>query len=404
MKEWSNWSGSLRFVPATIKKPETEDELRDIVSESFRRGTRCKLVGAGHSSSPLVKTHQVLIDLSNFKGIVSQHKKDSTVTFRAGVSVHEANMALEKKQLALFNTGDVDVQTLAGAISTGTHGSGKSLQNLASMLMGVRVVNYKGEVEEYQQASEADIIRAMRVSLGALGIFSEIKVKVEPLVTMHRMEFFTSTDVCVSEFNGLAEENRNLDFYWYPRSDEVKIRILNEEGKGSRHFTFEHYCKEEERGYVGDILPRERVLKFDEMEYAVPFENGIPCFLEVRKRIKEKHRKEVAWRVLYRTIKSDENYISPHYGRDSVSISLHHNAGLPFREFFSDIEPIFIHYGGRPHWAKIYNAKAQPLNSLYPEWNKFQEIRERLDPEEFFLNEHLAELFGHGENKIKSIR
>ena len=395
MKEWSNWSGSLRFVPATIKNPKSENELVDIVHENFRHGVRCKLVGAGHSSSPLVRTHQILIDLNNFKGVVSQNKKDQTVTFRAGVTVHEANMALQKMELALFNTGDVDVQTLAGAISTGTHGSGKSLQNLASILQGVRLVRFNGEVEEFNEKHDPDVMKAMRVSLGALGIFSEITVKVEPLVPMHRMEFFTGIDTCVAEFNRLAEENRNLDFYFYSRSDEVKIRILNEEGKGSRSVAFEHYCKDEKRGFVGEILPRERVLKFDEMEYALPFDNGMPCFLEIRKRIKEKHRKEVAWRVLYRTIKSDENYISSHYGRDSVSISLHHNAGLPFREFFSDIEPIFIAYGGRPHWAKIYSAKAQALNTLYPEWNKFQQLRARLDPAEFFLNDHLAELFGH---------
>jgi FAD/FMN-containing dehydrogenase len=229
----------------------------------------------------------------------------------------------------------------------------------------------------------------MRVSLGVLGIFTEITVKVVPLFQLRRIEICTDTDTCLAHFDSLSKANRNADFYWYPRSDETKIRILNEPGTGTSQFHFAHTRIEDEQDEVGKILPKKRELKFDEMEYALPEENGIECFREIRKRVKERHRKNVAWRILYRCIAKDDSYLSPHYGRNSVSISLHHNAGLPFEEYFNDIEPIFQKYGGRPHWAKKHNMTADQLRPLYPEWETFHAIRREMDPENFFMNEYL---------------
>jgi FAD/FMN-containing dehydrogenase len=392
MREWINWSGSLRFTPKEFLQPLTEDELRDIVSKTYLSGKQLKLAAAGHSSSPLVRTNETLVNLGYFQKLLRTDIKEMTATLQAGMIVHESAAALQKLNLALFNTGDVDVQTLAGAISTGTHGTGKKMQNLSSILMGVRLIDYKGDVKTFNQKDHPDIMRAMRVSLGAFGIFTEIDVKVLPLFKLHRLELCTDIDTCLANFNQLSDENRNVDFYWYPRSDEAKLRILNEPGKGTQYFHFKHTCKNEEVGWVGEILPRKRDLKFDETEFALSTENGVECFQAIRKRMKEKHRKDVAWRVLVRTIAADDNYLSPHYGRDSIAISVHHNAGLPFEIFFKDLEPIFVAFGGRPHWAKKHWRKADDLVSLYPEWNTFQEIRKQLDPEGFFLNDHLKEI------------
>jgi FAD/FMN-containing dehydrogenase len=142
-------------------------------------------------------------------------------------------------------------------------------------------------------------------------------------------------------------------------------------------------------GFAIDVLPKERDLKFDEMEYALPIEAGPECFMVIRKMIKERFRKTVAWRVLYRTIQADDFYISPCYGRDTVTISLHQNAGFPFMEFFRTIEPVFRDFGGRPHWGKKHTLQSKEISSLYPKWNNFLEIREKMDPHGVFLNEHL---------------
>lgn len=399
MQPWINWSGSLEFTPQQFREPQHEDELCHIVRSCRVAGKKVRLAAAGHSSSPLVQTPHTLIHLRHFKKLLHYDKQAQTATFQSGISVHEANAALQSVGLALFNTGDVDVQTLAGAIATGTHGSGRALQNMASVLQDVRMVNCHGEVAEYTQRQHPDIMKAARVSLGALGIFTEITVRVVPLFKLRRLELCTDTDVCLQHFIPLTSENRNVDFYWYPRSDESKIRILNEPGQGTQTFPFRYDCKDVEEGWVGEILPRKRDLKFDEMEYALPLESGLMCFQKVRERIKTKHRKDVAWRVLVRIIAPDDNYLSPHYDRESISISLHHNAGLPFEEFFADIEPIFIEHGGRPHWAKKHNLNAAQLQPLYPQWNTFHEVRRAIDPSDFFMNDHLNEILVTHDNK-----
>jgi hypothetical protein len=214
------------------------------------------------------------------------------------------------------------------------------------------MIDGTGTIREFNERDHAEIMKGMRVSLGVLGVFSEITIKVVPLFKLHRRDICTSIQDCMHHFLELTNANRNVDFYWYPRSDEAKIRILNEPGKSNDKFPFRYRIKKEEEGWVGDVLPRKRELKFEEMEYAFSPDAGMRCFERIRLRIKEKHRKHIAWRVLVRIIAADENYLSPHYGRESVSISLHHNAGLPYQEYFSDIEPIFRDYGGRPHWAK----------------------------------------------------
>lgn len=373
--------------------PRSPDELTRVVTNANSSNKKIRIVGAGHSSSPLVKTNELLVSLDNFNGLTSFDKENNRAEVGTAMTVHDVNAALQKTGLALFNAGDVDVQRLAGAIATGTHGSGKTLQNLASLLYGCTMVTASGEVKNFNEENDPEIIKALRVSLGSLGIITSMTIKTVPLFRLHRLELCTSADDCVNNFEQLGAENRNVDFYWYPRSDMTKIRILNEPGSGSVSFPFPFTVDDEEEGFIGEILPRKRTLKFDEMEYALDESAGMACFQEIRARVKKIHRREVAWRILYRTIAPDDFYLSPHYGRASVAISLHHNAGLPYHEYFNDIEPIFIAHGGRPHWAKKHSMKAEALRKLYPEWETFQTIRKQLDPEGLFLNDHLNEIF-----------
>jgi FAD/FMN-containing dehydrogenase len=217
-----------------------------------------------------------------------------------------------------------------------------------------------------------------------------------PSLKLERSEWCTHTDLCLSHLDELIAGNRNFDFYWYPRNDLIKIRLLNEPGNGMQKLSYAEQVLHGS-GDAIEILPRERDLKFDEMEYAFPFEAGPECFSEIRKIIKSKFRKTVAWRVLYRTIAADENYLSPHTGRNSVTISLHQNAGLPFMDYFCTIEPVFRHFGGRPHWGKKHTLKATKLKQSYPEWNKFMQIRKQMDPHGLFMNEYLKQIFDEDE-------
>jgi FAD/FMN-containing dehydrogenase len=389
--EWGNWSGSLRFTPKTLEKPRDEEDLVKIVRRAAAEQRCVRVVGAGHSSSALVETDDLLISLEKFQGLVSHDADRSQATIRAGMILHDAGKVLRDVGLATHNTGDVDVQMVAGAIGTGTHGTGHWLQNLSTMLIGARIVTSTGEVVEWNIEEQPEQMRAARVALGTLGIFTQIRLQLLPAFQLRRREWCTHIDTCIQHLDELIAQNRNFDFYWYPRSDEAKLRTLNLLGEGPDNIPYATRV-EEEVAWSNEVLPKKRTLKFDEMEYALPSEAGPACFEEVRQRVKEKHRKTVAWRVLYRTVAPDDSYLSPVYGRDTVTISLHHNAGLPFWEYFKDIEPIFRAYGGRPHWGKKHTLTAKDLRPLYSQWERFAAVREQMDAQGMFLNAYLRQL------------
>jgi FAD/FMN-containing dehydrogenase len=198
----------------------------------------------------------------------------------------EANQAFLKHGLALENLGDVDLQALAGAIGTGTHGTGRRLRILSNHLVGGRLVNGKGEVVEFSLESDRDFTLAARVSMGSIGIFTELRLRLVPAFKLHRREWCTHIDDCMANLDHLVESNRNFDFYWYPRSDEAKLRTLNPPGEGPEDIPYA-WCQKEKTGWSGDVIPRDRDNKFDEIEFWLPAENGPACFEEVRQRIKE---------------------------------------------------------------------------------------------------------------------
>lgn len=378
------------FEPREVATPESEDEVIDLIKRAAKNNQKVRVVGAGHSSSPLVKTRDVLLSLKHFKGVESPDLESNRASVLAGMTVKEAGNELYRYGLAMHNTGDVDIQTLAGAIGTGTHGTGVQLQNLSSMLAGVRMVTGTGEVIEASIDNDKELFRALQVALGTCGIFLKMRLNLEPVYTLHRREWCVPIGKCMENLGDL-KKNRNFDFYWYPRSDMAKIRILNEKEEDMPQISY-GTLELEKHGPSHEILPRSRHLKFDEMEYALPAENGVPCFMEVRERIKNVWRKKVAWRVLFRTIKADDTFIGSMSQRESVTISLHHNAGLRFWDYFKDIEPVFRKYGGRPHWGKKHTLTASELKELFPDWNKFMQYREEYDPEKIFLTPYMEQL------------
>lgn len=389
--QWSNWSGSLRFTPAGIEEPRDEESLLHLVTRAAEDGRNVRVVGSGHSSAPLVQTDDILVSLAGFNGMLSNDRNGCEATFGAATTLKEAGKALLDAGLAMSNLGDVDFQTLAGVIGTGTHGTGKQLKILPDQLIGVRLVTGTGEIKEYSQETDPDFMRGARVSLGLLGIFTSVRLRLEPAFQLHRRDWCTHIDDCLEHLQELIETNRNFDFYWYPRSDMTKLRTLNHQGKGAGDLPYAR-CIKEESGWISQVLPRQRELRFDEMEYWLPQEAGPDCFREVRKRILEKHRRIVGWRVLYRTVAADDTFLSSAYGRDSVTISLHQNASLPFKGYFDDIEPIFRAHGGRPHWGKIHSLTPSELRQHYPQWERFHKLRRMIDPDNLFVNPYLADL------------
>jgi FAD/FMN-containing dehydrogenase len=387
----TNWSGSVPFR-ATQWVPESEEALSRIVRTTRERGGVIRAIGAGHSSSaPLLSSDDTLIRTTALAGIQRVDASTREAWVGAGTTLDELGHELLKKKLGLCNYGDVDVQTIGGAIATGTHGSGRRLRNLATLLIGARIVTGTGEVREFSIERDPQVIRGLRVSLGALGICTSLRLELEEAYQLHRREWCLPFEPAMAQFDAIADICRNVDMYWYPRSDEVKLRTLDFPGKVPGHVESAK-LKKEECGWAADVLPRTRELKFEELEYALPAAAGPACMRTVRDRVKARHRREVAWRVLYRTVAADDAYLSPAHDRDIVTISLHHNAGLPYQAYFSDIEPIFRAHDGRPHWAKKHSLTADALRQLYPKWDDFMSLRQQLDPDDVFLSPGMRSL------------
>lgn len=388
---WRNWSGSVVFQPARLHRPDSEERLAALVREAASRKGQVRAVGAGHSSNDLVRCDDTLLSLERLSGVVSVDRAALTATVRAGTMLEDLGRELYEHDLALPNYGDVATQTIGGAIGTGTHGTGRKLHNLSRMLIGARLVDGRGDV---RQVDDGETLRAMRVALGTFGIFSEVTLRVVPSFDVERREFAMATDAAMEQFDGLAARNRSLDFYWYPRRDDIKLRLVNAAGgtaapENARELT-------RLSGYGHEVIPTHSGIphRFDECEYALPAENGPACFQAVRARVLRCWRGIVGWRVLYRTVAADDTWLSPANGRATVTISLHQNSTLPWSDYFRDIETIFREFDGRPHWAKKHTARARRLELLYPRWRDFLRLRERFDPDGVFLTPYLRELLG----------
>jgi FAD/FMN-containing dehydrogenase len=387
---WSNWSGSLRFEPEATFAPESERELAQLVSSAAGRGKKVRVVGAGHSSSPLVRTDDALVSLHHFKGVEATNRDACEATILGGTTIEELGRELHDAGLALHNTGDVDVQTLAGAIGTGTHGTGRALRNLSSILVGARLVTGEGRVVEVSEDSGSDLLRAMRVSLGTFGIFTRLRVKLVPAYHLHRREWCLALDELLPRLDELIEQCRNFDFYWYPRSDLTKARVMNIDGAPMPRLPGKVTL--DERGPSHLLLPRKRTLKFDEMEYHFHASSALACFFEVREKIRRRWRKDVAWRVLVRTVREDDSMLSPANGRPTITLSVHHHAGLPFEAYFEDVEASFLRHDGRPHWGKKHSLTARELRAHYPDWAPFHAHRRAFDPGGTFITSDLSKL------------
>jgi FAD/FMN-containing dehydrogenase len=390
MPEWINWSGSIRFHPQKIYEPTTEKEVIECIQFAQLKHLYIRPVGSSHSSSSIFESDNLLISLKKFSKLKQIDFNSKRAVIGAAMTIEEAGKALLEEGLGIHNQGDINKQTLIGGSSASTHGTGINLKIVADFLTGVKLINGKGELVEYNEDKNAETMKALRVSLGLLGVVTEVTLKLEPAFQLLRQEWCTDILTCMSHLEELIVSNRNFDFYWYPRNDQVKLRTWNIPGSEPPPPNFAKLVKEQV-GPSYEMLSKDRQLKFEEMEYSIPYEFGPECFWEIRKKVKS-FRKDVAWRVLFRTIAEDSNYLSLANNRKTVSISIHQNNTLPYEEYFTKVEPIFNAYQGRPHWGKKHTLKAETIKKLYPDWEKFMKIRKEFDPHNLFVSPPMKKL------------
>ncbi|GIJ23542.1 D-arabinono-1,4-lactone oxidase [Micromonospora lutea] len=394
-----NWSGSLAFTPSGRAEPADEDEVRELVLRARESGTTLRPVGSGHSSSPLVRTDGTLVSLDRMVGVIDMAGDRATV--RGGSRLKELGEGLYDAGLAMENLGDVDYQSIAGATATGTHGTGLRFGNLSTQVSEARLVTGTGEVLDVSPTSNSDLLPAVRLSLGVLGVVTQLTLALLPRYDLRRRAWCAPVQWTLDHLAELQHRNRNMDFYWYPRSDLTQIRTINRADEvpevpieASRMSASDGWYepRDLEVGPTHRTIPQHRELRFEEIEYMLPSEAFPACFAEVRRRIRDRHRRTVGWRVLVRTIAADDIWLSNAYGRATTTIACLQNASLPYEEYFRDMETVFRQYGGRPHWGKKHWLTAEDLRPLFPRWDDFQAARRRLDPDGVFLTPDLARL------------
>ncbi|HEY0843822.1 MAG TPA: D-arabinono-1,4-lactone oxidase [Noviherbaspirillum sp.] len=418
---WRNWSGLQQCAAQALAAPADEAAIAALLREST--GTiRC--VGSGHSFSPLVPTDGTLLALDRLSGLVSADKAALTATVRGGTRINMLSRQLDAAGLGLRNLPDIDMQTLAGAISTGTHGTGAGLPALHADVVAMRIVTPQGETVACDERRHSDIFAAARVSLGSLGVITELTLRVVPAYNLYRQVRLRPLEELLPLVPELARAHRNFEFYYLPftgyaavithdaddgkdvlmpaSQDEDALRDLRRlrDWLGNmpqlRRWVagklIDRHQAEEAKNRSWRLLSTARRTRFNESECHVPRDAGIACVTEVIRALER--RNDVFFPVEFRFVKGDDAWLSPFYRRDSCSIAVHAAHDEPWDYLVSDIGRIFRKHDGRPHWGKLHDFSARELAALYPRWKDFQEVRRRMDPHGRLLNPHLRALFG----------
>ncbi len=416
---WSNWSGNQSCQPHRRLMPSDENQLVDIIKETTGS---MRFVGAGHSFSSLVPTRDTLVSLAMFQGVQHIDKKNKQVDIKAGSRLATIGQPLWDEGLALLNMPDINMQELAGAVATSTHGTGISLGSMSDDVVSLRMIDASGKVLDCSADKNSELFAAGRTAFGALGPLTNVRLQVRDAYKLKEHSWMMPLEEGLERAEELRDNNRHFEMYALPHGDYILGITLNEtteadredKSQGSAYEAFRTLSKVvnflpfmrsfivnsgartvEEEFRVGrsyEIFGNVRDILFNEMEYSVPAEYGVRCLKEILETIK-KQNVDVVFPLEYRYVKADDIWLSPFYQRDSCSISCHNFHDEDYKQYFSVIEPIFWKYDGRPHWGKINTLGKRQFAGMYPHWNDFLRLRKEIDPQGKFLNSYLKTLF-----------
>lgn len=430
--DWRNWGRTERIRPLRVERPADAGAVQRAVIAAAESGLRVKPAGAGHSFSGIAVPPDVLLDLGELSGVVAADPANHRVTLGAGTRLHALPHLLAPYGLALQNMGDIDRQTISGAISTGTHGTGLAFGGLATQVVGAHLVTGAGELLEVSETSRPELLPAVRVGLGALGVLVDVTLQLVPRFLLHAVDRPEPLDAVLEAWPERAAAADHFEFYWFPHTgtaltktntrlpadaprhplgriarlvdDELLANGLYraicalgrvapavtpvfarqvEKVTGTREFT--------------DVSPAvftsHRAVRFVEMEYAIPFEAVPDAFAEVRALV-ERRRWRISFPLEVRAAAADEAWLSTAHGRRTGYVAVHRY----FREnpapYFSAVEEIMLAYGGRPHWGKMHTLRAETLRERYPRFDDFVRVRDELDPDRRFANPYLERVLG----------
>ncbi len=427
---WRNWAGTATATPARWQHPADPVQIADVVKHAERDGLPVRVVGAGHSFTAAAATDGVAIDLSGWTGVVGV--RDGLATVRAGTTLRELNAALDAHGLAMTNMGDIDAQTISGAISTGTHGTGANYGGMATQVVGLELVLADGSLVACSPDERPDLFAAARIGLGALGVISTVTLRCEPSFVLAADERPEPIDELFERFPTLVTEHDHVEFHWFPYGGRALVKRNDRRPAGTepqplsplRHYVEYELLENVTLGAMsrlGRAMPRlvrplhrtvDRVLsartysdvshrvfvstrnvRFVESEYAIPRESLRDVLAELRREI-PKLPDPVMFPLEIRVAAADDVWLSTAHGRDSAYIAIHQFTGMPYRQYFDLFESIVATVGGRPHWGKLHSLDAERLGALYPRFEDFRRVRQAVDPDGRFANAYTDRVIG----------
>ncbi|MEX0993757.1 MAG: D-arabinono-1,4-lactone oxidase [Solirubrobacterales bacterium] len=429
---WRNWTGDQSCEPAAIERPGSISDLQAVVGRAAERGQTVRACGSGHSFTDVACTDGVMIDLRpGMNRILDIDRSSGLAKVEAGINLHDLNNRLwDEQSLAIPNLGDIDVQSIAGAISTSTHGTGARVKTIADSVEAMEVVTAAGDVLEAAVGSDADLVRAFRVGLGSLGVIASLTLRAEPAFTLQRRDHSLPLDEALGHFDELADGNDHFEFFIFPHTEvalcretkrvdgppkpwsrakawweetAVENHAMGLVSRASRRFPSRiPQINRRIAGMLGGSVKTDRSyrvyatvrnVRFTEMEYAIPRERVADALRGVLDMIPRRGH-AVGFPIEARVLDGDDAMLSTAYGRQTVYIAVHMYEGMAWEPYFRDVEAIMDDCEGRPHWGKRHFQTAQTLAPRYPEWDRFQEIRARLDPNGLFANAYTDRVLG----------
>lgn len=415
-----------------VERPRSPEGVQRAVRAAVAQGLTVKAVGAGHSFTGIAVAPGVLLELDDLQGLVSADESSGRVTLLAGTRLHRIPALLAPYGLAMQNLGDIDRQSISGAISTGTHGTGAGFGGLATQVVGVTLITAEGEFLRIDEEHEPELLPAVVVGLGALGIIVEVTLQCVPAFVMHAIDEPAPLEDVLATLAERVAASDHFEFYWFPHTDVALTKRQTRLPESTRREPLPVVGKWIDETFLsngvyrvvcaagravpaitppfsrlavkltGDreytdlshrVLTQSRTVRFREMEYAVPAENVVPAFRAVQALIARR-----GWRIEFpievRFAREDDRWLSTAFGRATGYIAVHRYWRADPTAYFEAVEQIMLEHGGRPHWGKLHTLTAEDLRERYPRFDDFLAVRDRLDPQRRFGNRYLERVLG----------